>query len=63
MIEQIMAYNAFKKYQYTIPIFQRRYAWGKDEIECLLEDIFNSNGDYYIGTVIVEEKEKNLCSK
>lgn len=60
MIEQIMAYNAFEKYQYTIPIFQRRYAWGKDEIECLLEDILNSKGEYFIGTVIVEEKEKNL---
>ena len=53
MIEQIKAYNAFEKYQYTIPIFQRRYAWGKDEIECLLEDILNSKGEYFIGTVTV----------
>ena len=60
MIEQIMAYNAFEKYQYTIPIFQRRYAWGKDEIECLLEDILNSKGEYFIGTVTVEEKENCL---
>ena len=60
MIEQIKAYNAFEKYQYTIPIFQRRYAWGKDEIECLLEDILNSKGEYFIGTVTVEEKENCL---
>ena len=60
MIEQIKAYNAFEKYQYTIPIFQRRYAWEKDEIECLLEDILNSHGDYFIGTVTVEEKENCL---
>ena len=60
MIEQIKAYNAFEKYHYTIPIFQRRYAWGKDEIECLLEDILNSKGEYFIGTVTVEEKENCL---
>lgn len=60
MIEQIMAYNAFDSYNYNIPIFQRGYAWGKDEIECLLEDILNSQGDYFIGTVTVEEKENCL---
>lgn len=64
IIKKVTAYKAFDKdeyeYEYTIPIFQRRYAWGKDEIECLLEDILNSKGEYFIGTVIVEEKEKNL---
>ena len=45
IIKEVTAYNAFckdeyeYKYEYTIPIFQRGYAWGKDEIECLLEDI------------------------
>lgn len=66
IIKEITAYNAFckdeyeYKYEYTIPIFQRGYAWGKDEIECLLEDILNSHGDYFIGTVTVEEKENCL---
>ncbi|WP_206361008.1 DUF262 domain-containing protein [Bullifex porci] len=64
IIKKVMAYNAFCKdeyeYEYTIPIFQRGYAWGKDEIECLLEDILNSKGEYFIGTVIVEEKGNNL---
>ena len=66
IIKEVTAYNAFckdeyeYKYEYTIPIFQRGYAWGKDEIECLLEDILNSHGDYFIGTVTVEEKENCL---
>lgn len=66
IIKEVTAYNAFckdeyeYKYKYTIPIFQRGYAWGKDEIECLLEDILNSHGDYFIGTVTVEEKENCL---
>lgn len=64
MIEIIEAYYAFDKdkykYEYTIPIFQRHYAWGKDEIECLLEDIYYSESNYFIGTVIVEEKGTNL---
>ena len=64
IIKKVTAYKAFDKdeyeYEYTIPIFQRRYAWGKDEIECLLEDILNSKGEYFIGTVIVEEKGNNL---
>lgn len=60
MINELKAYNAFDSYNYNIPIFQRGYAWGKDEIECLLEDILNSNGDYFIGTVTVEEKENCL---
>lgn len=64
IIKKITAYEAFNKdeyeYEYTIPIFQRHYAWGKDEIECLLEDILNSKGEYFIGTVIVEEKGNNL---
>ena len=60
MINELKAYNAFDSYNYNIPIFQRGYAWGKDEIECLLEDILNSYGDYFIGTVTVEEKENCL---
>ena len=60
IIKEVTAYNAFDSYNYNIPIFQRGYAWGKDEIECLLEDILNSQGDYFIGTVTVEEKENCL---
>lgn len=47
--------NIFK-YKYLIPIYQRNYAWGKDEIEALLEDIKGSKEGYFIGSLVVREK-------
>lgn len=44
--------------EYIIPIYQRKYAWGNKEIEQLLEDIINAEGDYYLGTLIVNKKQK-----
>lgn len=46
------------KEQYVIPLYQRNFAWGKDEIEQLLQDIyenFNKNKlcNYYIGSLVV----------
>ncbi len=43
--------------EYIIPIYQRKYAWGNKEIEQLLEDIINAEGDYYLGTLIVNKKQ------
>ena len=31
--------NVFKGMEYVVPIYQRNYAWTKDEIEQLLNDI------------------------
>lgn len=46
------------KDKYFIPIYQRNYAWGIDEIETLLDDIKNYNGEgYYIGSLVVREKD------
>lgn len=47
--------NIFK-YKYLIPIYQRNYAWGKDEIEALLDDIKGSKEGYFIGSLVVREK-------
>lgn len=47
--------NIFK-YKYLIPIYQRNYAWGEDEIEALLEDIKGSKEGYFIGSLVVREK-------
>ena len=44
------------KTKYIIPIYQRNFAWGKDEIKTLVSDIYHasqSNRDYYIGTLVV----------
>ena len=50
-----------EKDNYIIPIYQRNCAWGQPEIEQLINDISNAieNGlsKYYIGTLVVFEKE------
>lgn len=54
-----------EQYKYIIPIYQRNFAWSEGEIRQLILDIFdysidNSNKDYYIGTLIVYERENNF---
>ena len=44
--------------QYIIPIYQRNYAWGNDEIETLINDMINvmerdSESPYYLGSLVV----------
>ena len=45
--------------KYMIPLYQRNYSWGKDEIEQLIDDIYNAsnnlNKNYYIGSLIVHK--------
>ena len=48
------------KCNYIIPIYQRNYAWGDDEISSLLQDIKNAceknkeqDKNYYIGSLVV----------
>ena len=43
-------------YKFRVPIYQRSYAWGKDEIHTLLEDVRDyqeKKRDYYIGSLVV----------
>lgn len=49
-------FNARNKY--IIPLYQRNYAWGKEQIEALIQDIceaYNNDpkGNYYIGSLVV----------
>jgi len=50
---------------YEIPAYQRPYSWKKENVEQLLEDIweaYNSDDkEYFIGSLITIEKEKNQC--
>ena len=47
--------------KYMIPLYQRNYSWGKDEIEQLIYDIYNAsdnlNKNYYIGSLIVHKSK------
>lgn len=50
--------------KYSIPIYQRNYAWGEKEITQLIQDIVDysiekPNTPYYLGTLVVYEK-KNI---
>ncbi|MEE1504929.1 MAG: DUF262 domain-containing protein, partial [Acutalibacteraceae bacterium] len=45
----------FLNVKYIIPIYQRNYAWGSDEIQQLLSDILSSEGTYYLGNLIVNQ--------
>ena len=38
---------------YVIPLYQRAYAWEDEEIVQLIDDINDSMGDYYIGSLVV----------
>lgn len=46
---------------YNIPIYQRLFTWGKEQIETLLDDLLyeflstNRDGDYYLGVLTLTE--------
>jgi hypothetical protein len=48
-------YNG-EKATYEVPIYQRNYAWGKDEISALIQDVYDAytskKQTYYIGTLV-----------
>jgi len=61
-IEELNISNFLKRNKYIIPIYQRNYAWGEEEIQQLLQDILdvaNSHPEksYYIGSLIVYKRE------
>lgn len=43
--------------KYLIPIYQRNYAWGKEEIVTLLDDVSSNDGEYFIGSLVTREKD------
>ena len=50
--------------RYTIPIYQRNYAWSDDQIEELITDVLDAfrkskNSIYYIGTLVTFKRANN----
>ena len=47
--------------RYTIPIYQRNYAWGTEQIEQLISDVHDAMRDrddtYFLGNLIVTERD------
>ncbi len=58
-------FNGSLQATYEVPIYQRNYAWEKDEIGALIGDIYdayrkNANSVYYIGTLVSFNKGDNV---
>lgn len=47
---------------YKIPIYQRNYAWEREEIYALIKDVYDSleKSVYYIGTLVTYKREENV---
>lgn len=50
----------FINVKYEIPIYQRNYAWEEKQIQQLMDDIYTSDGAYFLGTLIVNQKEADV---
>ena len=47
---------------YVVPLYQRNFAWGEEELSRLLQDIYesflkNPSGNYYIGSLVVLKRK------
>lgn len=47
---------------YKIPIYQRNYAWEREEIHALIKDVYDSlkKQVYYIGTLVTYKRDENI---
>lgn len=56
--------NGTESVTYTIPIYQRNYAWEEDEITALIKDVYdacqNKKEVYYIGTLVTYKHSDNV---
>ena len=61
-IEELTVEQLFNNGQYSIPIYQRNYAWGEPEVVQLLQDVMDvstqhQEGSYYIGSLVVDRRQ------
>ncbi|MGN8646660.1 DUF262 domain-containing protein [Gracilibacillus sp. HCP3S3_G5_1] len=59
-LKVISVSKIFNNVYYEVPIYQRNYAWGEVQIEQLMEDIISSENDYFVGNLIVNQKDSNV---
>lgn len=53
------------KDEYVVPLYQRNFAWGEEEITQLIQDIYNSyihdeNSHYFIGSLVVLRRNSGI---
>lgn len=61
-VKSLTLCNLLVEADYVIPMYQRNYAWGKPEIQTLINDVIdacqkNSETQYYIGTLVVFKRQ------
>lgn len=61
-INDIYFSNSGVSILYKIPIYQRNYAWGREEIYALIKDVHDSleKSVYYIGTLVTYKRDENI---
>lgn len=61
-IEDIYLSNRGTSVLYKIPIYQRNYAWEREEIYDLIKDVYDSleKSVYYIGTLVTYKRDENI---
>ncbi|WP_133014826.1 DUF262 domain-containing protein [Clostridium cuniculi] len=59
-LEILQVSRLFNNVKYEIPIYQRNYAWGENQIQQLIDDIYDSNGTYFLGNLIVNQKNTGV---
>ncbi|RRK09852.1 DUF262 domain-containing protein [Lactiplantibacillus garii] len=50
----------FDAVHYEVPIYQRNYAWQASQINQLIDDINSSEDNYFLGTLIVNQRDNAL---
>lgn len=62
-IKEVYCGNQGASITYEIPIYQRNYAWEREEICALIKDVHDSmdmgKSVYYIGTLVIYKREEN----
>lgn len=61
-IKDIYFSNRGASILYKIPIYQRNYAWEREEIYALIKDVYDSlkKPVYYIGTLVTYKRDENI---
>ena len=57
--------DELKEYKFRIPLYQREYAWGEDEVEQLIEDLKTfqekqEDRQYFLGNIVLDKINDNF---
>lgn len=59
-LKEISVLHIFDEENYLVPIYQRNYAWKETQIVQLIEDIESSKSNYFLGNLIVNQRDNNV---